>query len=131
METTDDQERLCIIGLWPKLLMLIFMLTKPPLSNDTFNTNKFRWTKTILQRTKPEQLLKEHWERSQHRTLKNTCIIPTFTVSHELKVLLAEVNDKASSVLLAHIGDARHMEHVLRKLVLHEKNVRISWHASS
>lgn len=123
MGMTDDQERLYIIDLWPMLLMLILMLTKPPLSNDTFNTDKYRWIKMIPQRTETEQLLKEHW--FQHRTLRNTCIILTFTVSHELKVLLVEVNEEASSVLLTHVGDARYVEHILRKLVLHEKNVMI------
>lgn len=61
-------------------------------------------------------------ERSQYRTLRNTWIILTFTGSHELKVLLAEVNEEVSSVLLVHVGDARHVEHVLRELVLNRQS---------
>lgn len=69
----------------------------------------------ILMRTEPAQLLK-----------KNAYIILTFIVSHELQVFLVEVNEDASSVLLTHVGNARHVEHVLGKLVLHEKNVMTS-----
>lgn len=76
--------------------------------------------KRVPQRSDSEQFVEK---RSGSKTLRNAGIVLTFTVSHELKVLLAEVKKEASSVLLTHVCDARHMEDVLRKLVLQEKNV--------